>query len=101
MPLEFTEYRFAKALQGALPQMPYGEKVATQTLAIGVGNIQSAAFNDRTQLIVVTKVDADCRIEIGANPVAVAGAGNGRFLKTASEYAFAVTPGHKLGVINA
>lgn len=103
MPLEFTEYRFPKLRGGTLPQVPFGPKLATQVVAIGAGNLQSAAFQASTELVVITKVDADARIEIGANPVAVAGSGNSRYVKTGSEYAFAVEPGqgHKLGVINA
>lgn len=101
MPLEFTEYLYAKGQYGAGPQVPYGPEIATQSIAIGAGNIVSAAFNARTDLIVITKVDADCRIKFGEAPVAVAGAGNGRFLKSGSEYAFDVDPGHKIGVINA
>lgn len=103
MPLEFTEYKFAKPRGGQLPQVPYGIKIATQVVAIGAGNLQSNPFNDRTELVVITKIDADARIEIGLNPVAVAGSGNSRYVKTGNEYAFAVDAGqqHKIGVINA
>lgn len=101
MPLEFTEYRYAKAVYGAQPQLPYGPKIATQSIAIGAANVASSAFDARTEFIVITKVDADCRIEFGEAPVAVAGAGNSRYLKAGNEYAFDVDGLHKLGVINA
>lgn len=101
MPLEFTEYRLAKPVYGNQAQVPYGPKVATQSVAIGAGSVQSNPFNDRTELLVITKVDVDCRIEIGENPSAVAGAGNSRYLKAGLEYAFLVDKGHKLAVINA
>lgn len=102
MPLEFSEYRLAKTRYGALPQLTQGQEVANQVLAIGGVSVPSAAFNDRTDVIVVTKIDADARIAIGAAPVAVlGGAGQTRFVKAGNEYAFAVEPGQKLAVIQA
>jgi hypothetical protein len=51
---------------------------------------------------VISKVDADTRIAIGAAPVAVTtGAGQTRLLKAGSEYAFSVQPGDKLAAILA
>lgn len=102
MPLEFSEYKLAKARYGALPQLTQGGEIANQSVAIGVAAALSGAFNDRTDCIVVTKVDADCRIAIGAAPVAVsAGAGQTRYLKAGNEYAFSVEPGQKLSAIQA
>jgi hypothetical protein len=102
MALEFSEHRFAKNRYGAMPQLPQGGEVANQSLAIGAASVQSAAFNANTDLIVITKVDADCRIAVGPNPVAVTtGAGQTRLLRAGSEYSFAVEPGAKLAVIQA
>jgi hypothetical protein len=102
MPLEFSEYTYAKPRYGSQPQVPQGGEIANQSIAIGAGSLQSAAFNARTDLVVVTKVDADARIAFGTNPTAVAaGAGQTRYLKAGNEYAFAVEPGTKLAVINA
>lgn len=102
MSLEFSEYRIAKTRYGALPQLPQAGEVANQVLAIGGASVQSAAFNAATDLIVITKIDADARVAFGPNPTAVAGgAGQTRYLKAGNEYAFAVEPGSKLAVINA
>lgn len=102
MSLEFTEYALAQAKDGKWPQVPPGAENATQTIAVGAASAQSNAFNGNTTLIVVSKIDADTRIAIGANPVAVTtGAGQTRFLKAGSEYAFRVNPGDKLAAILA
>lgn len=102
MPLEFTEYLYARALYGQMPDMPPGQEIETQSVAIAAGSTLSEAFNERTKLIVVSKVDADCRIAIGAAPVADnAEPAMTRFLKAGNEYAFAVEGGHKLATIAA
>jgi hypothetical protein len=102
MPLEFSEYVYAKTRYGALPQVPQGQEIANQSIAIGAGSVQSAAFNARTDLIVISKVDADARIAFGTNPTAVVGgAGQTRYLKAGNEYAFSVEPLTKIAVINA
>lgn len=102
MPLEFTEYRYPKALYGALPQLPMGQEIETQVVAIGAGSVQSEPFAERTELIVISKVDADCRIAIGDAPVADnAEPGVSRFIKAGSEYSFDVEAGQRLAVIAA
>lgn len=102
MPLEFSEYKLAKTRYGALPQVPQGGEIANQVLAIGAGSVQSAPFNAGTDLIVVSKIDADARVAIGVNPTAVvSGGGQTRYLKAGNEYAFQVEGGQKLAVINA
>lgn len=102
MPLEFTEYSYARSRYGALPQIPIGPEHETQVVAIGAGSAASEPFNERTELIVITKVDADCRIAIGAEPTADnAEPGMTRFLRAGSEYSFDVDGGHKLAVIAA
>lgn len=102
MPLEFSEYVLAKRRYGTMPQLVQGQEVANQSIAIGAGSIPSAAFNARTDVVVVTKIDADARIAIGAAPVAVSnGPGQTRYLKAGNEYAFSVEPGMKIAVIQA
>lgn len=102
MPLEFSEYTYPKLRYGAMAQLPQGGEVANQSIAIGGASTQSAAFNARTDCIVITKVDVDARIAIGPNPTAViGGAGQTRFLRSGNEYSFAVNPGDKLAVITA
>jgi hypothetical protein len=102
MSLEFSEYKYAKTRYGAMPQLSQGGEIANQVVAIAGASAQSAAFNARTDMIVITKIDADARIAIGANPVAVsAGVNQTRFVKAGSEYAFHVEPGQMLAVITA
>ena len=103
MSLEFTEYRAADARFGAMPQLVEGEELATQTVTIGATVQRSAAFQNATNVIVITNVSADCRIKIGpGNPVAVTtGVGQTRKLYAGNEYAFFVKRGHKLAVIQA
>lgn len=102
MALEFSEYVLAKTRYGAMPQLVQGGEVANQAVGITGASIPSAAFNDRTNVIVITKIDADARIAIAAAPVAVsAGAGQTRYLKAGNEYAFQVEGGQKLAVIQA
>jgi hypothetical protein len=102
MPLEFSEYSIAKTRYGALPQLTLGVELANQSIAIGGASVQSAAFGAATNVVVVTKIDADARIAIGAAPLAKsAGAGQTRYLKAGNEYAFQVEPGQILAVIQA
>jgi hypothetical protein len=98
--LEFTEYRFARAMYGALAQLPHGQEIATQQVAIGAASAPSDPFNERTQLIVVT-ADADCRIAIGAvdDAEALNADPYTRKLTADREYAFEVTAGQVIAVI--
>lgn len=72
-------------------QPPYAE----QTVAIGVGSVQSSAFNTATKFIRV-HTDAICSIKIGSNPTATAT--TARMAAGQTEY-FTVLAGHKLAVI--
>ena len=69
--------------------------VAEQTVAIGVGSVQSAAFNATTNYVEI-ETDSICSITFGANPTATAAsmrlAANDRILRR-------VTPGQKVAVI--
>lgn len=69
--------------------------VATQTVSIGAGSVQSAAFNAATRFIRVCN-DATCSVSFGTSPTATAT--STRLPANSVEY-FAVMPGLKLAVI--
>lgn len=69
--------------------------IAEQTVAIGAGSVQSAAFNSGTSFVRV-HADAVCSIAFGSNPTA--SATTMRLAAGAVEY-FSVVPGHKIAVI--
>ena len=56
-----------RRLNGEVPQIP---ELATQQLSIGVGSVQSAAFNASTVLVRI-HADAICCIAWGTNPTAI------------------------------
>jgi hypothetical protein len=70
--LYVTEYarqgRDASGYQMVVADEP---AIANQTIAIGVGSVQSAAFNALTKFIRVS-TDAVCSVEFGTNPTATA-----------------------------
>lgn len=69
--------------------------LASQTVAITAGSVQSNAFSDRTTLIRV-HTDAICSVAVGENPSALTT--SSRMAGDQTEY-WSVTPGHKLAVI--
>ena len=69
--------------------------ITDQTIAIGGGSVQSAAFNTNTNYVRV-HTDAICSIKFGSNPTV--SAANARLAASATEY-FVVVPGQKLAVI--
>lgn len=69
--------------------------VATQTVAITVGSVQSSVFNASTTFVRVA-TDAVCSVLFGANPTATST--SPRFAANSVEY-FAVMPGQRLAVI--
>lgn len=71
--------------------------VTEQTVAIGAGSVQSAAFQNSTQLVLVN-TDAICSILVGVNPTAVA---TKHRLPAGGSYLFAVpkNSGLKIAVI--
>ena len=101
--IEFTEYRYPKAIYGALPPLPWGQAGATRQVTIGAASAASEPFGAATQLIVIANVGAACRIAIA--DAAGLGALNhsplSRLLAAGAEYAFAVEPGQALAVIEA
>lgn len=68
-----------------------------QQLTVGAASVQSVAFQANTGLIRI-KTDTPCRIEVGANPTAVA---TSLLLAAGDTEYFGVTPGQKLAVIQA
>jgi hypothetical protein len=77
-------------------QVPENPEVANQTVAIGGGSLQSAAFNTLTRFVRV-HADAICSVAVGGtNPVATAT--QRRMAANQTEY-FGVAAGDKLAVI--
>lgn len=73
--LYITEYaELSVGPAGRIGQMPKETPVAEQTVAIGAGSVQSAAFNAKTRFIRV-HTDAICSILVGTNPTATATSG--------------------------
>lgn len=103
MALEFTEYRVPALVFGASLPVPDGQENATQVVAVGASSTACAdVFASSTGLVIISKVDENCRIAFGEAPVAdAAEPGMTRFLSAGKEYCFRVTPGHKLAVIAA
>lgn len=77
---------------GWIAQQP---PVAEQTVVIGAGSLQSAAFNANTAMIRV-HTDAICSIEVGTNPTATAT--TARMAANQTEY-YGVGAGQKIAVI--
>lgn len=81
---------------GGLPQVAAAQPpVAEQTVAIGGGSLQSAAFNAATNLVRI-HTDSVCSIEFGSNPTATAT--KARMAANTTEY-FTTQPGQKVAVI--
>jgi len=56
-----------------------GDLLATQKVSIGASSVQSAAFNSKTEYLLITS-DVDCQFEIGNDPTAD---GDSRYLPSA------------------
>lgn len=69
--------------------------LAEQTVAIGAGSVQSAAFNAKTRFIRL-HTDAVCSYKFGSNPTATAT--TPRMAANSTEY-FGVVPGDKVAII--
>lgn len=90
--LYITEFRYIgdRGVQAA--ECP---PLADQTVSIGGGSLQSAAFNDGTKFIRV-HTDTNCSVLVGANPTATTG--KLRIAAGQTEY-FSVQGGQKIAVI--
>lgn len=77
--------------------LPVGQEpsLAEQTVAIGVGSVQSAAFNAKTKFVRL-HTDAICSVKFGSNPTATAT--TPRMAANSTEF-FGVNPGDKVAII--
>lgn len=78
---EFTAT--GRDITGRATQVPMHPPIAEQTVAIGGGSVQSAAFNVKTTLIRI-HTDAICSFLVGANPTVAAT--NARMAAGTTEY---------------
>lgn len=90
-----TEHPKPTSYQGGLLPVALFPPLTTQTVAIGGGSTQSAAFGADSRMIGV-HTDAICSVEVGSNPTATSN--SKRMAANTTEY-FEVTPGHKIAVI--
>jgi len=91
---EFTSLK--KDFNFHIPQAAVMPANAEQTVAIGAGSVQSAAFSNGTK-IVRLESDAICSVTFGPNPTATAG--KMRMAADSPEY-FMVNAGDKVAVIS-
>lgn len=82
-----------KSLEGAQIDAATLPAIVHQTVAVGGASVQSAAFAGSYVRLVS---DTACYVSVGTNPTA--SASTMRLLADSPEY-FAVTPGHKIAVI--
>ena len=94
--LYVTEYQTTKIVEGmGNSGYPADPPIAEQTVAIGAGSVQSAAFNAGCNLIRL-HTDVTCSVAVGPNPTA--SATNRRMAAGQTEY-FGARPGDKVAVI--
>lgn len=105
MPLIVEEYSSISTSQIrgvgsiAIPIPDHKHLKAVQHVAIGGSSEQSSAFDAETRFIAAT-TDADCYIQIGADPTATTSAPS-IFLPSGATRFLGVRPGNKVGVIEA
>ena len=93
--LYVSEYISLPVVSGKFIQAGDEPAVATQTVPIGAGSLQSVAFNPNTRFVRV-HTDAICSVLFGADPTATAA--SPRMAAGSTEF-FGVKPGHKVAVI--
>lgn len=93
--LFIQEYSDVAVLATTIGQAGQEPALAAQTVAVGGGSLQSAAFNVNTKMVRV-HTDVICSVKFGTNPTAVAT--ELRMAANTTEF-FGVTPGHKVAVI--
>lgn len=94
--LYISEYQELARAEPGMGQIAQAPALVEQTVAIGGGSLQSAAFNPSTRFIRVS-TDAICSISIDFTPTATTG--KGRLPADNVEY-FGVRPGMKIAVIS-
>lgn len=72
MPLFISEFSSRRNARDGMDPFPAQPAAVEQTIAVGAGSVQSAAFATATDLVRVT-TDVVCSIRFGANPTATAG----------------------------
>lgn len=98
--LYISEFTTGRGQIGTVPQLaPPQPNVTDQSVGIGGASAQSAAFNAKTNFILVA-ADTACEIAIGANPVAVSGT-SFRLPANIAPVGFCVVPGQMLAVIQS
>ena len=90
-----SEYVSPPVVTGKFINVGDEPAIATQTVAISAGSLQSAAFGANTRFIRV-HADAICSVLFGTAPVATAA--SPRMAANTTEF-FGVKPGHKIAVI--
>lgn len=93
--LYIAEFSYLFSTPAVTGQMAMGPPIVEQTVAIGAGSAQSAAFGATTNFVRL-HTDAICSIVFGANPTALAT--KMRLAAGQTEY-FGVAPGSKVAVI--
>ena len=90
-----SEYDVMPVLDGR--SIPTGAEpaIVQQTVAIGAGSLQSAAFNSQTKFVRV-HTDAICSYNFGLNPTATAV--TPRLAANSTEF-FGVKAGHRVAII--
>jgi len=81
--LYITEYQFLGSVPQNSGQMPQETPIAEQTVAIGVGSVQSNAFNANTRFVRLN-CDVVCSVLFGVNPTVTAT--SGRMAANQTEY---------------
>lgn len=69
--LYITEFAAPAVVSGKVAPVGAQPPIAEQTVAIGAGSVQSAAFNAATRFVRL-HTDAICSISFGSNPTATA-----------------------------
>ena len=92
---EYKELAKVQVSKSDIFMAPLEPAIATQTVAIGGGSVQSAAFNADTRFVEI-HVDAICSIKFGDSPTAAAT--NKRIAANQTQI-FGVMPGQKVAVI--
>jgi hypothetical protein len=89
---EFPDLRINQGTPSPGVEMP---PIASSTVAIGAGSVQSAAHNTKCRLLGIS-TDAVCSVEFGTNPTATASS----FRLPANSISFwRVQPGNRVAVI--
>lgn len=93
--LFITEYANIGSIGSSSTPWPPDQALATQTVSVGGGSLQSNAFNGNTKAVLLT-CDTGCSILFGSNPTATTST---TLLQQGVPYVFVTTPDTKVAVI--